>query len=83
MGDGTWLTTVNYYDDRYRVIQTVSQNHKGGLERITNVYDFPGKVLATKTTHTINGAAATSITRNFEYDHAGRLIDTKHQVPSG
>ncbi|MFN8337058.1 MAG: DUF4329 domain-containing protein [Cyclobacteriaceae bacterium] len=51
-GNYTWLTTVNYYDDDYRVIQTVSDNYKGGTDRITNKYDFTGKVLKSKATQT-------------------------------
>lgn len=51
-GNYTWLATVNYYDDDYRVIQTISDNYKGGTDRITNKYDFTGKVLKSKATHT-------------------------------
>ena len=50
-GNYTWLTTVNYYDNDYRVIQTVSDNYKGGTDRITNNLDFTGKVLKSKATH--------------------------------
>lgn len=46
-----WLATVNYYDSKYRLIQTVSDNYLGGVDRITNLYDFVGKILASKTTH--------------------------------
>jgi len=48
----TWLYTINYYDDKYRIIQSVSDNLKGGADRVTNLYDFTGKVLATKNNHT-------------------------------
>ncbi len=50
-GNYTWLTTVNYYDNDYRVIQTVSDNYKAGTDLITNRYDFTGKVLKSKATH--------------------------------
>jgi RHS repeat-associated protein len=50
-GGYTWLKTVNYYDDKYRVVQTVSDNYKSGEDRISNLYDFTGKVLKNKTTH--------------------------------
>src|SRR5690606_26420212 len=81
--DNSWYLTVNYYDDRYRVIQSVSQNHRNGLDRITNVYDFPGRIIASKTTHQVAGATERSVTRTYEYDHAGRLIDTYHTVDDG
>jgi len=48
--DRQWLRRVNYYDDKYRVVQTVSDNFIEGIERATNVYDFTGKVLQSKTT---------------------------------
>jgi RHS repeat-associated protein len=49
-GGLTWLKSANYYDDRYRIVQSVGDNYKGGTDRSTNVYDFAGKVLKTKTT---------------------------------
>jgi RHS repeat-associated protein len=51
-GGYTWLKSVNYYDDKYRMIQSLSDNYKGGTDRVTNVYDFVGKVLKSKSTHT-------------------------------
>ncbi|MEQ1588064.1 MAG: M23 family metallopeptidase, partial [Cyclobacteriaceae bacterium] len=50
-GGYTWLKSVTYYDDKYRVVQTVSDNYKGGTDRVTNVVDFVGKVLESKSTH--------------------------------
>lgn len=50
-GGFTWLKSVTYYDDKYRVIQTIADNYKGGTDRVTNVVDFVGKVLETKLTH--------------------------------
>jgi hypothetical protein len=47
--DRQWLRTVNYYDDKYRIIQTITDNHKRGQDILTNVYDFTGKVLANRT----------------------------------
>jgi RHS repeat-associated protein len=53
--DPYWLQTATYYDDKYRVIQTLADNFKDGTDITTNLYDFPGKVLASKTKHTVNG----------------------------
>lgn len=47
----SWLKTVNYYDDKYRLIQTKAENYKGGVDRTSNLYDFTGKMLSTKTTY--------------------------------
>jgi len=71
-----WLVTVNYYDHKYRVIQTIADNHLGGRDIISNKYDFVGKVDETIQQHTANDITET-ITKVFIYDHAGRLTETK------
>ncbi|MEJ0031739.1 MAG: hypothetical protein WDO15_15790 [Bacteroidota bacterium] len=48
--DRQWLRSVNYYDDNGRLVQTISDNHKRGQDVTANVYDFTGKVTASKTT---------------------------------
>ncbi|MCF3109589.1 RHS repeat-associated core domain-containing protein [Niabella sp. CC-SYL272] len=37
-----WLTTVNYYDEKGRLIQAVASNHKGGKDYSSNTYYFQG-----------------------------------------
>ncbi|WP_190277229.1 DUF6443 domain-containing protein [Taibaiella lutea] len=37
-----WLVSVNYYDDKNRLIQTQSQNLQGGLDISSNIYFFQG-----------------------------------------
>ena len=76
-----FLWSVNYYDDNYRSIQTITKNHKGGIDRVTNKVDFVGKVLETKTTRS-NGTSSSIIKERYEYDHAGRLLKTYHQLNS-
>lgn len=72
----TWLSAVNYYDDKGRVIQQVSDNIKGGKDWTTNIYDFPGKVLKTKTTHSPLSTASQVVVRRMNYDHAGRQLQS-------
>jgi hypothetical protein len=74
-----YLWSVNYYDDKYRTIQTIAQNHKGGIDRITNKLDFVGKVLESKTTHN-NSTDTYTIKRRIEYDHGQRPLKTWHKV---
>jgi RHS repeat-associated protein len=54
-GGYTWLKSVSYYDDNYRVIQVIGDNYVNGYDRATNVYDFVGKALKNKTTHVKQG----------------------------
>jgi len=70
--------TVNYYDDRDRVIQTQSTNitGTGGIDISTNQYSFNGKVLVTKT---VNNKAGTNpqnytLLDNMTYDALDRLL---------
>lgn len=76
------LLTINYYDDKARLIQSVSQNHLQGTDRVTNEYDFSGALIKSSRVHTpVVGTATTIITTN-EYDHVGRLVQTKKKVNS-
>ncbi|WP_149913312.1 hypothetical protein [Sphingobacterium cavernae] len=80
--DGTApLLTINYYDDRARLIQSASQNHLGGTDYVTNTYNFVGELLTSKREHKASpsGAVTTLFSKN-EYDHVGRLKEVKHKV---
>jgi len=46
-----WVNSITYYDDKYRVVQNISDNQIGGYDRSTNVVDFVGKVLYSKATN--------------------------------
>lgn len=45
-GPEQWLTTTTYYDDKGPVLQTLSSNMTGGIDIVTNKYDFSGKLLS-------------------------------------
>ncbi len=72
---------VNYFDQRYRLIQAIKQNHAGGYDRISSIYDFPGRIQQSKTTHN-RGTANHLVLRKFRYDHASRLLEIRHTVDS-
>ena len=79
---GDWLTTVNYYDEKGRTIQTQTNNYKGGKDVATTMYDFSGKTLSTYQFHQ-NPASGTSETRietNIVYDFGGRLLEIKKTI---
>jgi len=78
LSQGDWLEAVNFYDDKARVIQSQSLNHKSGTDITTMRYDFTGKLITSYEVH--NNAAAGQTVRtktNMLYDHAGRLLDVK------
>jgi RHS repeat-associated protein len=51
LNQGNWLTTITYYDDKARVIQTQSDNLKGGIDIATNRFDFKGLLFVTYQVH--------------------------------
>lgn len=79
IGDGAFIKSASYYDDKYRVIQSQSTNHLEGKDIVTNYYDFIGQVTQSVSTHN-DGTTTTNISRRYEYDHVGRLLKTYHQI---
>jgi len=83
LGTNQWLTTTNYYNDKGRLIQTLSENTSGGLDIMTNLYDFNGKVLSTYLRHKnlrSRSAPQTTVLTMMAYDAAGRLKSVKKRL---
>ncbi|WP_338868698.1 DUF6443 domain-containing protein [Spirosoma sp. SC4-14] len=72
LGTSTYLTTSTYYDDLGRVIQTVADNHKGGLDRSSSKLDYTGRVLEGKLTSSNSQTTVTVETRT-SYDAGSRV----------
>jgi RHS repeat-associated protein len=49
--DDQFLASTSFYDERGRVVQSHSQNIKGGVDMASMQYDYAGKVLSTYTLH--------------------------------
>ena len=83
-GSDNYIVTTYYYDYRGRLIQTHSNNHLGGYDRVYNQYDFTGNVTKNLKEHCISTTLNNPLTELYEYtyDHAGRLIDTKYKKGS-
>ncbi|RPD39784.1 RHS repeat-associated core domain-containing protein [Chitinophaga barathri] len=78
-----WLTTTLHYDNKGRVIQTISDNTGGGKDIATSLYDFNGKVLSSYLRHTNPRSGATPQTTMLtmnQYDAAGRLRAVKKKL---
>ncbi|MEO9966197.1 MAG: DUF6443 domain-containing protein [Reichenbachiella sp.] len=82
LGTTTFLETVNFYDDKYRLVQSISENHKGGRDITTVQYNFAGQVMKTLVDHNPDGTAnnSTTIVQEYTYDHAGRALSTTHSI---
>lgn len=78
-GVSGYLYSALYYDDRSRIIQGRSTNHLGGLETEYIAYNLAGDILKKKHIHT-KGSASQEELYTYEYDHAQRLIKTRHKL---
>ncbi len=76
----TWLNAVQYYDQYYRPIQIIAENHKGYLDRTTNHYTFSGRLEESKLSH--QGSEIVTVLQKFTYDHVNRLTKIYHNINS-
>lgn len=83
LGTDQWLTTTTYYNDKGRVIQSISDNIAEGKDIFTNLYDFSGKLLSVYQRHkNIRSGTTpqTTLRTMFSYDAAGRPDSLKSRV---
>jgi hypothetical protein len=83
LGTPKFLHTHFYYDDKYQVIQSVSDNFTGGNDLHSYNYDFTGNIIQIRhEQNSFPGAYSNSIVYNTynSYDHAGRLITTEMKI---
>lgn len=73
--NSNWILAVNYYDDDYRLIQSVAEMHPEGTSMISNQYDFIGNLLVSQEIQTVN-SVQNKIRNTYTYDHSNRLVDT-------
>ncbi|HWT40171.1 MAG TPA: DUF6443 domain-containing protein, partial [Dongiaceae bacterium] len=73
-----YISTVNIYDNKARVIQTQTQNITGGLDVTTTEYTWAGQPYWTVESHQKSGAnpLTTIIWTQNNYDQAGRVTST-------
>jgi RHS repeat-associated protein len=74
--DDHFLASTSFYDERGRVLQTQSENIKGGVDRVSMQYDYAGKVLSTASWHYMPGNdfnKLVTISLN-EYDLLQRVV---------
>ena len=78
-----YLSALNIYDDKGRVIQVQSFNIGNGIDISTTQYDFSGKVLFNHLSHTVkNPYQQYAVVTHLSYDALGRLSTTEKKVAS-
>ncbi|WP_417943019.1 DUF6443 domain-containing protein [Flavobacterium sp. RS13.1] len=71
----SWITSLNYYDAKSRLVYSYSKNdYLGTTSTLKSQFNFIGETLATTATHLRNGVT-TTVVDNFTYDHSGRITD--------
>ncbi|WP_299218314.1 DUF6443 domain-containing protein [uncultured Aquimarina sp.] len=76
-----WITSVNYYDEKARLIYGYTKNeYLGTTNTISNKLDFVGRIEESKTTHKRGANSMITTIDTFEYDHIGRLISQKQVI---
>lgn len=68
-----WLVSVNYYDDRYRIVYNVADDHLGNKNKTTNTYYGITNWVTTSTL--VHGTNKLSTVTNTAYDHRGRVLN--------
>ncbi len=76
-----WIIKALYYDEFDNVIQTVSNLAVGGINRVSNKYNYTGELLEMTQYHKLDTELLPNIiVQTFNYDHAGRLLSETHKV---
>ncbi len=76
-----WIKGAVFYDSYDRVIQTQSNNHLdlNAVDKQSVLYNAIRRVQKTKSSHTA-ASVTTHINQWNDYDHAGRVLKTYHQI---
>jgi RHS repeat-associated protein len=81
LGKTSWITNVNYYDAKGRVVYNYSKNnYLSTISSVKTQLDFVGKTIETTSTHKKGTNAEITIKDAFEYDHVGRLLTQKQTI---
>lgn len=84
LGTDSLLLTVNYYDEKGRLVLSKSDNHLGGHDIVTNTYsEMTGELLTSVREHTGGGSNAVTIANRYAYDHMGRRLGSWQKMNTG
>ncbi|MDJ1502974.1 DUF6443 domain-containing protein [Xanthocytophaga agilis] len=78
------LTSVTYYDEKNRPVQTYSQNPFGGQTRTDLTLNFVGEVMSKKVISQYNdGKPSYTVVTEYSYDEMGHKVQTNHAIGQG
>ena len=79
LGMNEMLASINYYDERYQLVQNISEQNRGNLITTMNAYDFVGNLLESQIIHQLSDRKIRTIEK-FNYDHSDRLMTQYHEL---
>ncbi|MBU2651874.1 MAG: hypothetical protein KKA81_13170 [Bacteroidetes bacterium] len=78
-GSNNWLYNLQYFDNKGRIIQSISDNHLSGYDLIRNELMFDGRIRNNRHDHVTSVDSITQY-RQYTYDHAGRILKLKYGI---
>ena len=75
-----YLWSVNYYDEKGRVVQSKSNHLTGRRISSRYGYDFAGNLTAGESSYCSSGQSILSECYTYSYDNCGRPLQTAHSV---
>jgi RHS repeat-associated protein len=82
-GDNNFFSSVNYYDDKNRVIENITTNHLLKRNQADFQYNFIGETLRNRTIQRKDGTPDQIVTHRVLYDHVGRTKETFYTLTQG
>jgi len=76
-----WLVTTTFYDARARPVQVQTTNARKGRDLLTTQLSFAGQVVQSVAVHEGPHHTPVAVAEFFAYDHTGRLLTTRQQLP--
>ncbi|TDQ09210.1 DUF6443 domain-containing protein [Pedobacter metabolipauper] len=76
---GDYLWTINYYDDKGRVVRIYKQHYLPGsineknYDEIVNTYNFAGELIKSTRRHYVLNQEKLYVYNEYTYDHQGRV----------
>lgn len=83
IGTNRWLTSTVYYDDKGRVIQSLSDNETGATDIVTNLYNFGGRLIGSYVRYGNNRSGltpTTTVSNVMTYNHRGELTKISKEI---
>jgi Domain of unknown function (DUF6443) len=82
-GDGNWFSSVNYYDNKNRVIENITTNHVLKRNQSDFQFNFIGETIQNQSVYRKDGTPDQAITHRMIYDHIGRTKEVYYTLAQG